>query len=109
MPCWRIGPLDLDHAVVEVDEHRAVGDHALLADPHALVGRDRAVLSEHGLGADLDDSLVTADLRAVADPAEAPEADPPALADLQLKPAPEEHHAVRLQRQPATVSRRRRR
>ena len=25
-------PLDVDDAVVEVDEHRAVGDHALLAD-----------------------------------------------------------------------------
>ena len=41
--------LDLDHPVVEVDEHRPVGDHALLADPDPPVGRDRALLAEHRL------------------------------------------------------------
>ena len=41
--------LDLDDAVVEVDEHRPVGDHALLADPHPLVGGDRALLAHHRL------------------------------------------------------------
>src|SRR5205823_2325020 len=40
---------DLDDAMVEVDEHRPIGDHALLADPHVLVGGDRALLAEHGL------------------------------------------------------------
>ena len=45
--------LDLDHAVVEVDEHHAVGDDALAPDRDVLEGRDRALLAEHGLGADV--------------------------------------------------------
>ena len=45
-------PLDLDDAVVEVDQHHAVGDDALAADRHVLEGGDRALLAEHGLGAD---------------------------------------------------------
>ena len=68
--------LDLDDAVVEVDEHRPVGDHALLADPHPLVGGDRALLAHHRLRADLDHALVAADLGPVADPDEAAEARP---------------------------------
>jgi hypothetical protein len=88
--------LDFDDAVVEVDEHRAVGYHALLADADVFVGRDRALLAEHGLGADRDLTLVAADLRAVADPGEAPEADRAALSDLQLQPLAEEHRAVGL-------------
>ena len=75
MPCCADRPLDLDDAVVEVDEHRPVGDHALLADPHPLVGGDRALLAHHGLRADLDHALVAADLGPVADPDEAAEAD----------------------------------
>ena len=69
MPCSRIGPLDLDDAVVEVDQHHAVGDDALAADRDVLEGGDRALLAHHGLGADLDDALVRADLGPVADPA----------------------------------------
>ena len=61
--------LDLDDAVVEVDEHHAVGDDALAADRDVLERRDRALLAEHALGADHDLALVGADLRAVADPA----------------------------------------
>src|SRR5215210_4947984 len=72
-------PLLLDHAVVEVDQHHAVRDDALAADRDVLEGGDRALLAHHGLGADLDLPLVGADLRAVADPAPAPEADAGAL------------------------------
>src|SRR5213076_617487 len=96
-------PLDLDHAVVEVDEHRAVRDDALLAEPHPLVGGDRALLAEHGLGADLDHALVAADLRSIADPGEAPEAHRGAAPDLQLEAAPEENRPLGL---PAPPSRR---
>ena len=76
MPCSRIGPLDLDDAVVEVDQHHAVGDDALAADGDVLEGGDRALLAHHGLRPDLDLALVGADLRAVADPAPAAEAAP---------------------------------
>jgi len=82
--------------VVEVDEHGPVRDHALLADPHALVGRDRAVLAEHGLSADHDLTLVTSNLRAVANPREAPESQPSTLSDLDLKPLSEEQGTVGL-------------
>src|SRR3954451_4581382 len=85
-------PLDFDHAVVEVDEHRPVGDYALLADSHPLVGGDRALLAHDGLRADLDQTLVAADLGLVADPDEAAELDPALAADLQFQPAPEEEH-----------------
>jgi hypothetical protein len=51
-------PLDLDDAVVEVDEHHPVGDDALAADRHVLEGRDRALLAEHGLRADAHLALV---------------------------------------------------
>jgi hypothetical protein len=70
--------------MVEVDEHRPVGDHALLADPNPLVGRDRALLAHHRLRADLDHALVAADLGPVADPAERSEVNLGPLADLQL-------------------------
>src|SRR6476619_2512861 len=80
--------------MVEVDEHRSVGDHALLADPHPLVRGDRALLAHHRLRADLDDALVAADLGAVADPDEAAELDPPAAGDLQFEAAAEEEQAV---------------
>ena len=62
MPCLRIGCSTSDDAVVEVDEHRPVGDYALLADRDSLVGGDRAVLPDHGLRTDLDPTLVAADL-----------------------------------------------
>src|SRR5699024_7584139 len=58
--------LDLHDTVVEVDQHHAVGDHALAADRHVLEGGDRALLAEHGLGPDLAHALVDADLGAVA-------------------------------------------
>ena len=45
--------LDLDDAVVEVDQHHAVGDDALAADRDVLEGGDRALLAHHGLRADL--------------------------------------------------------
>ena len=96
MPWTRIGPLHLDDAVVEVDEHRAVGDHALLADRDALVGGDRRLLADHGLLPDLDLALVAADLRAVADPDEAAELDRAALGDLKLQALAEEDGAVGL-------------
>ena len=86
--------LGIGDVVVEVDEHDPVGDHALLADADVLVGRDRAFLPEHRLRADLDLPLVTADLRAVAEPDEAPEADLPVATDLQLQARTEEQHAV---------------
>src|SRR5690606_30204088 len=87
-------PLDLDHAVVEVDEHRPVGDHALFADPHPAVGGDRALLPQHRLGADLHLALVAADLRPVPKPDEAAEADPAAAGDVQFQPAAEEDRPV---------------
>src|SRR6476619_4320353 len=90
------GALDLDHAVIEVDEHRPVGDHALLTDPHPLVRRDRAFLSHHGLRADLDDPLVAADLGAVPDPGEAAESDLSPLGDLELQGPPEENRPIGL-------------
>src|SRR5262249_7015293 len=57
-------------------------------------GGDRALLAEHGLGADLDQPLMTADLGPVADPDEATEVDPPPRRDLDLEPATEEDEAV---------------
>src|SRR4051794_10820957 len=84
---------DVDDAVVEVDEHRPVGDHALLADPHPLVGGDRALLAQHRFVADLDQALVAADLRPVANPDEAAEADLRAAPGLQCQAAAEEDHA----------------
>ena len=73
MPWRRIGRLDVDDAVVEVDEHHAVGDDALAADRDVLEGGDRALLPEHRLRADPHLALVRADLAAVADPRPAPE------------------------------------
>src|SRR5262249_19853324 len=88
--------LHLDDPVIEVDEHRPVGDHALLADPHAPVGRDRALLPEDRLGPDLHDALVAADLRPVADPREAPEPHRRTLRDLQLETPAEEDRPIGL-------------
>ena len=65
-----------------------------LADPHPLVGGDRALLAHHRLRADLDDALVAADLGPVADPDEAAEADLAARLDLQFQPAAEEEGPV---------------
>ncbi len=67
--------LDLDHPVVEVDHHHAVGDDALAPDRDVLVGRDRALLAHHGLGTERELALVDADLAAVADPRPPPEGD----------------------------------
>jgi len=75
--------LDLDDAVVEVDEHHAVGDDALAPDRDVLEGRDRALLTEHGLGPDPDLALVHADLRAVPDPGPASEDEPRPGLDLE--------------------------
>src|SRR5437763_684535 len=71
--------LDLDDAVVEVDQHHAVGDDALTADRDVLEGGDRALLTEHGLRADVDLALVGANLGAVADPRPTAEMDLRAL------------------------------
>ena len=65
--------LDLGDVVVEVDQHHAVGEDALLPDRDVLVGGDRALLPDHGLVADRHLALVAADLRAVPDPDPAPE------------------------------------
>src|SRR5439155_8477408 len=87
-------PVDLHHPVIEVDQHHAVGDHALAPDRHVLVRGDRALLAEHGLRADRDDALVAADLRSVAEPRPAAELDPPSLADLERDLRPDECDAV---------------
>jgi len=80
--------------MIEVDEHRPIGDHALLPDPDVLIRRDRALLTEDGLRPDDDLALVAADLRAVAKPDEPPEPDRPLGADLYLKPLAEEEGAI---------------
>src|SRR5881394_679780 len=86
--------VDFDHAVIEVDEHRPVGDHALLTDSHSLVSGDRALLAEHGLGTDLNHALVAADLGAVAEPDEGAELDPAAGGDLQFEAGAEEDRPI---------------
>src|ERR671917_503811 len=86
------GAVDLDGGVVEVDEHDAVGDHALAPDRDVLVGGDRALLSEHGLGADRDDPLVTAQLRPMPEPRPAPELDSPAAPNVEVPPGADEPH-----------------
>src|SRR5262249_34163429 len=86
--------LDLDDAVVEVDHHHAVGDHALAADLDALEGGDRALLAEHALGADPHDARVRADLRAVADPGPAAELEHGIAADLELHARADEAQPV---------------
>src|SRR3712207_4332150 len=60
--------LDLHHAVVEVDQHRPVGDDALAADRDMLEDRHGALLPQHGLRPDRSLPLVHADLRPVPDP-----------------------------------------
>src|ERR671911_66625 len=89
--------IHLDHAVVEVDQHHAVGDHALAADRHVLVRRDRALLAEHGLGADRDRALVAADLAPVPHPRPAAKLECRALADLDAAPGADERESVELQ------------
>src|SRR5919206_316349 len=86
--------LDLDHPVVEVDQHHAVGDHAFAADRHVLVGGDRALLPEHGLGPDPHHALVAADLGAVPEPRPAPELDSRAIGYLERHPRPDEREPV---------------
>src|SRR6185295_20055398 len=92
--------LDLDDAVVEVDQHHAVGDDALAPDRDALEGGDGALLTHHGLGADRHLALVHADLGPVPDPRPAPEPQDGAAADLELHARPDEARAVRLQAPP---------
>ena len=89
--------VDLDDAVVEVDQHDAVGDDALTADRDVLEGGDRALLAEHGLRADPRLALVHADLRAVADPRPAPKVQRRVLADLDRHARADEAQAVGLQ------------
>ena len=101
-------PLDLDDAVVEVDEHRPVGDHALLADPHPLVGGDRALLAHHGLrrrsrprprgsGSSVPSPIQT----------KRPKLDPAPRPIWSSSPRPKKTSPSVRQRQPARVSRRR--
>src|SRR6185437_83613 len=89
--------LHLHHAVVEVDQHHPVGDDALPADLHVLVGGDRALLAHHRLCADRHFALVHPDLRAVADPRPATDPQRRVLADLELDARAEEADAVGLQ------------
>ena len=89
--------LDLDHAVIEVDHHRPVGDDALAADRDVLVAGDRAFLAEHRLRADLDDALVRPDLGAVADPGPAAEHHPGVAPDLETDVRADEAQTVGLQ------------
>src|SRR4051794_27276764 len=91
------GPLDLDDAVVEVDEHHAIGDDALATDRHVLERADGALLADHRLRADDDLALVRPDLGAVADPRPAPEDDAGVRADLELHARADEADAVGLQ------------
>src|SRR4029079_13111748 len=90
-------PVLLDHAVVEVDQHHAVGDDALAPDRDVLERGDRALLAHHGLGADRDLALVRADLGAVADPRPAAEPHDRIAADLERHARPDEAEAVGLQ------------
>src|SRR6202034_3245460 len=76
--------LDLHHAVVEVDQHHPVGDDALAADRHVLVGGDRALLAHHGLRADRNFALVHTDLGVVSEPGPTADAERRVAADLQL-------------------------
>jgi 1,4-alpha-glucan branching enzyme len=87
-------PLHLDHPMVEVDHHHAVGDDALAPDRYALVAADRALLPEHGLGADRDDALVRADLAAMPEPRPAPHLDNRVATDLELDPGAHEAQTV---------------
>src|SRR5437763_8110659 len=89
-------PFNLHHAVVEVDQHHAVGDHALAPDRHVLEGGDRALLAHHRLRPDRDNALVAADLRAVPEPGPAPELDSRALSDLERDARADEAQAVEL-------------
>src|SRR5205085_3029499 len=86
--------LDVDDAVVEVDQHHAVRDHALAADRHVLEGRDRALLSEHRLGSDPHLTLVHADLAPVTDPRPPAEHQPRSGLDLEADPGADEAEAV---------------
>src|SRR4051812_4918982 len=96
-PLFADRALDLDDAVIEVDEHHAVGDDALAPDRHVLERADGALLPDHRLGTDDDLALVRADLRAVADPGPAAEHDARPLADLEVHPGAHEADAVGLQ------------
>ena len=88
------GALHLDHAVVEVDEHAAVGEDALAPDRDVLVGGDRALLPEDALGADAHLPLVHSDIGPVADPRPAAEHQAGVPPDLQGDAGPHERHPV---------------
>src|SRR5580704_1128407 len=90
-------PLDLGDAVVEVDQHHAVGDDALAPERHVLEGRDRALLAHHRLRADADFALVDADLAAMPDPRPAADAQRRITADLELDARADEADPVGLQ------------
>src|ERR1700686_2001241 len=91
------GALDFDHAVVEVDQHHAVGHDALAADRDVLVGGDRALLAHHRLGADAHLALVHADLAGVADPGPTADVELCVRADLELHAGADEADAIGLQ------------
>ena len=87
--------LGVDDDVVEVDEHRPVGDHALLADPDPLVGGDRAPPGRsrswrrsrrRPRGSGSSSRAPTQTKR--------PKRIRPVRPDLQLQPRAEEDHAV---------------
>src|SRR6478735_7431105 len=88
--------------MVEVDEHHAIGDDALAPDRHMLERGDRALLTQRGLGADLDLALMRADLATTPDPAPAAQSHNRALRDLELHSRVDEAHAVELQPPPET-------
>ena len=89
--------LHLGDAVVEVDQHHAVGDDALAPDRDVLEGRDRALLADHGLGSDLHLALVHAQLAAVPDPCPAPDPQRRVAPDLELHARAQKADAVGLQ------------
>src|SRR5204862_3235157 len=96
-------PVDLHDAVIEVDQHHAVGNHALAPDRHVLERGDRALLADDGLGPDRDDALVCADLRPVPDPRPAAELDAGIPPDLKDDSRADEGEPVELE--PAAVGR----
>src|SRR5215210_3644132 len=87
----------LHHSVVEVDQHHAVGDHALAADRDMLERGDRALLAKNGLGADGDGALVTADLASMPDPGPSTQLEGGSRTYLEAASGPHECGAVEQQ------------
>ena len=92
--------LDIDHAVIEVDQHHAVGHDALASYRNMLVGGDRAFLAEDRLGTHRHPTLVGADLASLSQPRPASQRHDRVAANLK-RHAPA-HEAKPVGLQPAT-------